>query len=392
MGLQIFGRDSLSRIGLCVRMFLLFAPLAKPLSPDIVLSGHHPPNSDLRMEKVELPRPCVRSLLLRLRGGQTAAEAQVAEWTLPENTAKAKEDITCSVLSATASINMPVGSSAAGENKKHQSEDLLLRLMGMFAERHGRMPTETEMKRWSETFREASESGGRSGEKEKGKRSAEVKSVIHISGLFVDLEKSRVVSHTPKRDRTRGSRHQGSAFSDGCRHRGADGARCDRRATYWDPADSDWKSQTCRQHAPTGFLPEYKRPPSASAARHRADKKETSSMRCAAPACATVPSYGELDHLTHSPDRLWYCMLHKAPHHINCRTLRCRFQGGCSRQARFGSAEDNVKLFCGRHAPPGHTNLADPKCRYLLCPRRATFGRPNLLHPQHCRRDRKSVV
>eukprot|EP00961_Rhodomonas_salina_P156931 2112772-Rhodomonas_salina.1 len=34
---------------------------------------------------------------------------------------------------------------------------------------------------------------------------------------------------------------------------------------------------------------------------------------------------------------------------------------------------------------PGHTNLADPKCRYLLCPRRATFGRPNLLHPQHCR-------
>ena len=94
----------------------------------------------------------------------------------------------------------------------------------------------------------------------------------------------------------------------------------------------------------------------------------------------------------------WFCEAHKQPHHVNQRSAKCQFSGGCLRQAVYGPAGDQpgqtdqtgqtaarAKLRCARHALPGDLNLNDPLCREAGCTRRATFGEAGA-RPQRCGR------
>ncbi|KAJ1473483.1 hypothetical protein T484DRAFT_1835961 [Baffinella frigidus] len=82
------------------------------------------------------------------------------------------------------SMLMPASDAPGEDDGVEQSTELLLQLMSLFQKKHGRMPTEEEVRQWGDVFRTTVVESQRA--KMSGKSAQKV---VHISGLYVDLEK-----------------------------------------------------------------------------------------------------------------------------------------------------------------------------------------------------------
>jgi len=126
-----------------------------------------------------------------LRGGK--------QWTLPSEKSKifpgGKLTLAQSVVKAQPDAGkLLISSGAAGDDGSEQSAELLMQLMSLFQKKHGRMPTEGEVRQWGDVFRSTVV------DSQLARANGEVaQKVVHISGMYIDLGKALVLVKRQRR-------------------------------------------------------------------------------------------------------------------------------------------------------------------------------------------------
>eukprot|EP00960_Hanusia_phi_P044611 756732-Hanusia_phi.AAC.14 len=238
-----------------------------------------------------------------------------------------------------------------------QEKDLLDQLIDLYRKRNGELPTDDIVYGWCETFKSAIAKQCSIAANQSESR------FLHVSGIYVDFDKSAVYSTHAKRKAPR--------LLPQCQHMYPDGSRCGLISSFVQfPHREDRevaKVMVCRLHssemAESTACPETEGKKFRSPDKHvRVSKMSPKSLRsihCISPECGRTASYGDISMIDPSMHRALYCKRHKLPHHQNLRHLKCQYEGGCMKQAVCGNPIDRVRLRCSKHARSGDINLAE---------------------------------
>lgn len=92
-------------------------------------------------------------------------------------------------------------------------------------------------------------------------------------------------------------------------------------------------------------------------------------MRCTAPECAVVASFGR------AGGRPRFCGAHRGPGMVNVVARRCR-GAGCARVPHYAEPGAARPAFCRQHAEPGMVNVVTRLCAEPACGKRPTYAEP----------------